>query len=423
MHFSELHLHPALGRAVKAQGYVQPTRIQELAIPPIMRGRDVLGCAQTGTGKTAAFALPVLHRLLTESKSNKKGCVRVLVLAPTRELAIQIHDSFSSYGAFSRLRSLAIFGGVKQGAQTRALQRGTEILVATPGRLLDLIQQGFVDLSTVETFILDEADRMLDMGFIRDIRHITELLPQKRQVLLFSATMAPEIRSLADKLLHRPNEVSAAPIAATADDVEQSIVMVERPDKIATLVQLIQQETVERTLVFSRTKHGADKIVRHLTKASIPSSAIHGNKSQNNRQAALAAFKNGKVRVLVATDIASRGLDIEAVSHVINFDLPHEPEVYVHRVGRTGRAGARGVAVSFCSSEEREDLRSIQHLIKQHLPLWSRLEAEGSNIGQQLALPLPQANEAKRGPSKSPHKSFRRRSRRGRAVSAQSDFA
>ena len=414
MNFSDLNLHSALNRAVKAEGYVQPTPIQELAIPHVLNGRDVLGCAQTGTGKTAAFALPVLHRMLNEPQKGKRRYIRVLALAPTRELAIQIGSSFSAYSKFTDLCGTVIYGGVNQNPQVKALQRGIDILVATPGRLLDLIGQGYVNLGRVETFILDEADRMLDMGFIHDIKQIAQRIPTKRQTLLFSATVAPRIQELATEMLDRPEEVSTAPSATTVEGIEQSIVMVERPGKIDLLIRLIQRENIGRTLVFSRTKHGADKIVHKLSKASISASAIHGNKSQNNRQAALAAFKRGKVHVLVATDIASRGLDIDDVTHVINFDIPHEPEAYVHRIGRTGRAGAHGIAISFCSAEERKDLHSIQSLINQRLPIHAGSGQEVGHIEEAPAFtPLEIRKPAKRSGQNSTG-SARRRSRRHR---------
>jgi ATP-dependent RNA helicase RhlE len=372
MTFDEMDLSAPLLQAVRTQGYATPTPIQEQAIPPVLAGRDVLGCAQTGTGKTAAFALPILHRFHATPPRSGRRPIRALVLAPTRELAGQIAESFTAYGAHTRLRFTVIFGGVNQNPQTRALERGVDVLVATPGRLLDLMGQGFVDLRAVEVFVLDEADRMLDMGFINDIRKVARALPRERQTLLFSATLAPEIRDLAEGLLRDPLTVSVAPVGRTVDLTEQWVCHVDKPDKLDLLVHLLRGPEVGRALVFTRTKHGADKVVRGLERASIEAAAIHGNKSQNNRERALDGFKRGTTKVLVATDIASRGLDIEQLSHVVNYDLPNEPEVYVHRIGRTGRAGCTGSAVSFCDAEERPFLADIERLIQKRIEVWAK---------------------------------------------------
>jgi ATP-dependent RNA helicase RhlE len=367
MLFKDLNLIPPLLEAVEALGYEHPTPIQAQAIPHVLAGRDVLGCAQTGTGKTAAFALPILQRLSGEPQHPGRRPIRSLTLAPTRELAAQIDESFHAYGARSGLRHTVIFGGVGQQPQTEALKRGIDILVATPGRLLDLENQGFVDLSHVEVFVLDEADRMLDMGFIPDIRRIVSKLPTVRQTLLFSATLHPTIVDLAGKWLHEPVRVSVTPTATTVDGIEQAVYAVERAEKIPLLLHLLNDQAVGRVLVFTRTKHGADKVERQLRKGGVRAESIHGNKSQRQREQALERFKAGECRVLVATDIASRGLDIDDVTHVVNLDLPNEPDAYVHRIGRTGRAGATGVAYSFCSLEERLLLGQIEKLTKKKL--------------------------------------------------------
>ena len=371
MSFAGLELSESLLRAVREEGYEIATPIQTAAIPPLLAGRDLVGCAQTGTGKTAAFALPTLQRLSIEgSRPREQGRkVRCLVLAPTRELASQIGESFRAYGRFTGLRHAVIFGGVGQGPQVRALRQGIDILVATPGRLLDLMNQGYVHLDRVEVLILDEADQMLDMGFIHDLRRIVSRVPSKRQTLLFSATMPPEIRRLADEWLRDPIAVSVAPQATPAERVAQSVYFVEKRGKAELLARYLAEQQASRTLVFTRTKHGADKLVKNLTQAGIRAQAIHGNKSQNARQHALAQFKSQHPPVLVATDIAARGLDIDSVSHVINFDLPLTPEIYVHRIGRTGRAGAEGIATTFCDSEERGMLREIERLTRQRLPV------------------------------------------------------
>ena len=368
--FEAFGLRPELLRAVAEKHYTTPTPVQEKAIPFVLEGKDLIGCAQTGTGKTAAFALPILHRLLgTPRNGNGRRPIRVLVLTPTRELASQIAESFGAYGRHTGLTHAIVFGGVSQHPQAQALQRGIDILVATPGRLLDLMSQGLVNLRTVETFVLDEADRMLDMGFIHDIRRIIDQLPGKRQTLFFSATMPGEIRGLADTILRDPVRVAVTPVATPAEAVAHQVHYVEKPEKIALLKHLLTGPSVRNALVFTRTKHGADGVTRQLVRHKVMAEAIHGNKSQNAREKALDRFKRGQTRVLVATDIAARGLDIVDLSHVINFDLPNEPESYVHRIGRTGRAGASGIALSFCSFEERPFLAGIERLIRKHLPV------------------------------------------------------
>ncbi len=367
--FETLGLAEPILRAVKAEGYATPTPIQAQAIGPILAGRDMLGCAQTGTGKTAAFALPTLHRLSEqECRVNGRGRkIRALVLSPTRELSNQIDASFRTYGKHLSLRHALVYGGVNQNPQVRALNSGVDIVVATPGRLLDLMNQGFVDLSKVEILILDEADQMLDMGFIHDLRRIVAKTPAARQTLMFSATMPPDIRQLAASWLRNPETVQVAAVSAPAERIEQSVYFVDQRNKPRLLAHFLQQTAAKRTLVFTRTKHGADKVVRHLSKAGIRAEAIHGNKSQAARERVLHSFKSQKPPVLIATDIAARGLDIDDVSHVVNFDMPMVPEVYVHRIGRTGRAGAAGIAISFCDGGERQLLRAIERLTRQTL--------------------------------------------------------
>ncbi len=369
MNFEDLKMMTTLLEAVRRQGYEAPTPIQEMAIPLVLQGVDVLGCAQTGTGKTAAFALPILQRLSQGPRRKGRRLLRALILAPTRELALQIEDSFRLYGAGVDLRICAVYGGVKQKPQTQALSGGVDICVATPGRLLDLMGQGFVKLEAIETFVLDEADRLLDMGFIHDIRKIVKALPKQRQTLFFSATLAPEIRSFAGDILTDPQTVSVAPSGQTVEGVEQAVFFVERNHKSSLLIHLLSQREIDNALVFTRTKYGADRLVRQLSQASIKALAIHGDKTQIKRRQALDSLKRGKLRVLVATDLASRGLDIEHLSHVINFDLPVEPEAYVHRIGRTGRAGSAGVAWSFCGMDERPFLKSIEKLTQKSLEI------------------------------------------------------
>jgi ATP-dependent RNA helicase RhlE len=365
--FSELALIEPIARALRDEKYTIPTPIQAAAIPPLLDGRDLLGCAQTGTGKTAAFALPILQRLANDRRPAPRKGARVLVLAPTRELAVQIGESFGTYGRFVGLTRTVIFGGVGQGPQVSALARGVDILIATPGRLLDLMGQGHAKLGTVEVLVLDEADRMLDMGFIRDIRQIIATLPAKRQTLLFSATMPRDIAALADSMLKNPVKVEVAAPATTAEKVDQWVLFVDRENKRHLLAEMLKDPKMTRTLVFTRTKHGANRVTEQLARMQVRAQAIHGNKSQGARQAALESFRAGQTRVLVATDIAARGIDVDGITHVINFELPNEPESYVHRIGRTARAGARGVALSFCDREERVYLRDIERLTKQPL--------------------------------------------------------
>ena len=370
MTFNELNLSAPVLRAVAQAGYESPSPIQAAAIPPVLAGRDLMGCAQTGTGKTAAFALPMLDRL-TASAPRKKGAIRALILTPTRELALQIGESFEAYGKYLTLRSTVIFGGVGQAPQVAALKKGVDILIACPGRLNDLVGQGLLDLSNIEIFVLDEADRMLDMGFVHDVKKVIAKLPRQRQNLMFSATMPKEIEQLADSFLHRPVTVKVDPPSSTVDRIEQTLYPVCKADKRRLLVWLLNEGGVPGALVFSRTKHGADKIAKDLNKQGIPAAAIHGNKSQTARVTALEDFKAGKTRVLVATDIAARGIDISELSHVFNYDLPEVPETYVHRIGRTARAGADGTAVSFCAPEEKEYLAGIEKLNRRQIPVVS----------------------------------------------------
>lgn len=371
LQFSSLDLTQPILDAIAEEGYDTPTPIQAKAIPPALEGRDMLGCAQTGTGKTAAFALPILHRLHTApADKTRRGPVkpRALILSPTRELATQIEESFNTYGRFTGLHQVVIFGGVSQFHQVRNLRRGVDIIVATPGRLMDLMEQGHVDLRNIEVFVLDEADRMLDMGFIQPIRHIASALPKKRQTMLFSATMPRNIMHLADSLLRDPVKVAVTPVASAAPLIEQSLYMVQRERKLPLVEHILSNREVERALVFTRTKHGAEKLAHKLNRTGIRSTSIHGNKSQNQRQRALESFRSGRSRVLVATDVAARGLDVDGITHVINFDLPNEPEAYVHRIGRTGRAGASGIAISFCARDERGFLKAIERLTGDRLP-------------------------------------------------------
>lgn len=372
--FADLGLYAPILEAVREQGYEIPTPIQAQAIGPIMQGRDVLGCAQTGTGKTAAFALPLLHRLCTIPVDHaRRGPVlpRVLVLSPTRELALQIDESFRTYGKHTPMDTVCIFGGVSQFHQVRSLHRGVDILVATPGRLIDLIQQGYVNLTQVKMFVLDEADRMLDMGFIDPIRQIASLLPKPRQTLLFSATMPREITHLAESLLVQPVRITVAAVASAVPLIEQSLFIVGREKKQDLLRQMLTSDTVERAIVFTRTKHGADKVAKRLNQTGVPAVAIHGNRSQSQRNRAMDGFRSGRSRVLVATDVAARGIDVDNITHVFNFDLPNEPESYVHRIGRTGRAGATGKAISFCdpTGEERGFLRAIERVTRRKIPV------------------------------------------------------
>ncbi len=368
MTFKDLSIIEPILRAIREEGYTTPTPIQEQSIPILLRRKDLLGCAQTGTGKTAAFAIPILQHLYKDRDRNKgKRKIRALIVTPTRELAIQIYDSFRTYGKYTGLKNAVIFGGVKQGAQTNTLRQGVDILVATPGRLLDLMDQGYISLKDVEYSVLDEADRMLDMGFIHDIKRIIAKLPRERQSLFFSATMPPSIIQLSRKILGNPEKVSVRPEQTTAEKVEQLLYYVSKKGKPKLLVHLLQTQPMDSTLIFTRTKYGADKVVKMLGKKKINAEAIHGNKSQNARQRALGNFKSGKTKVLIATDIAARGIDIEQLSLVINYEIPNIPETYIHRIGRTGRASFSGLAISFCMEEEKPFLRDIQKLIDQEI--------------------------------------------------------
>lgn len=370
MTFDSLNLIDPIRKALQAEGYSTPTPIQAQAIPIVLEGKDLLGCAQTGTGKTAAFAIPILQLLAQKpSQRRERRTIKALILTPTRELAIQIGESFAAYGRFTNLKHTVIFGGVKQHQQTNALQNGVDILIATPGRLIDLMAQRFVSLKHLEIFVLDEADRMLDMGFVHDVRRIIAVLPSERQSLFFSATMPPEITKLADSILHNPAKVEVTPVSSTVDIIQQSVFFVDKENKNALLLHLLQDKGIETVLVFTRTKHGADKVMKMLLKNNIKAEAIHGNKSQNARQNALNNFKTKSTRVLVATDIAARGIDVEELAYVINFEIPDIPETYVHRIGRTGRAGAKGTAYSFCDTEERANLKDIQKLIAKVIPV------------------------------------------------------
>ena len=366
MIFENLNLIEPILKALQEEGYTSPTPIQEQSIPVLLQGKDLLGCAQTGTGKTAAFSIPILQKLY---KTDHRKGIKALILTPTRELAIQIGECFEAYGRYTGLKHAVIFGGVGQKPQTDALRNGVQILVATPGRLLDLITQGFISLKTLDFFVLDEADRMLDMGFIHDIKRILPLLPRKRQSLFFSATMPPEIERLAGTILHEPEKVEVTPVSSTVDTIDQSVYFVEKVEKINLLKNLLEDRSLESVLVFTRTKHGADKVARVLNKSGIGAEAIHGNKGQSARQRALSSFKDHTLRVLIATDIASRGIDVDHLSHVINYDLPNVPETYVHRIGRTGRAGRSGIAFSFCDVEEVPYLKDIQKLIGKEVPV------------------------------------------------------
>ncbi|WP_264564502.1 DEAD/DEAH box helicase [Flavobacterium sp. N3904] len=365
MLFEDLSLSKSIQKAVFEEGYINATPIQEKAIPLVLAERDLIGCAQTGTGKTAAFAIPIIHQLHRIVGSSKKAkVIRALVVTPTRELAVQIGQSFDTYGKYTNLTQLTLFGGVSQNPQVDALKNGVDILIATPGRLLDLHKQGFIDLDHLHTLVLDEADQMLDMGFVNDVKKIVKLTPKNRQTLFFSATMPMAIRELAEMFLTDPETVTVSPVSSTAENVEQRVYFVDKTEKRNLLYHLIKNENLSNVLVFSRTKHGADNVVKALRKNSIAAEAIHGDKSQNARQRVLDAFKNKEIGVLVATDIAARGIDIDQLPFVINFDLPNIPETYVHRIGRTGRAGNGGIAISFCSKDEHDYWKDIQKLIK-----------------------------------------------------------
>ncbi len=367
MNFTNLNLIDPIAKALQEEGYEKPTPIQQQAIPNILEGKDLLGTAQTGTGKTAAFAIPILQNLAQKNIRNNQ--IKVLVLTPTRELAIQIEESFNAYGRYLKLKNFVIFGGVKQHSQEQQLKRGVDILVATPGRLLDFISQGIISLKNLEIFVLDEADRMLDMGFVHDVKRIVKLLPQKRQTLFFSATFPDEIKNLANSMLTNPVKVSVAPVSSTADTIQQKVYFVEKDNKLDLLTHILQNDISDSVLVFSRTKHGADKIARKLQKHKISAEAIHGNKSQNARQNALNNFKSGKTRILVATDIAARGIDIDELKYVVNFELSDVSETYVHRIGRTGRAGAEGKSISFVDGLDLLNLKDTEKLIGKKIPV------------------------------------------------------
>lgn len=367
MNFTDLNLIEPIAKAIEEQGYTNPTPIQERSIPEILKGSDFLGCAQTGTGKTAAFAIPILQNL--SKNKTKTNHIKALILTPTRELAIQIEENINDYGKYLPLKQLVIFGGVKQGNQEAALRKGIDILVATPGRLLDFIAQGIISLKNIEIFVLDEADRMLDMGFVHDVKRVIKLLPQRRQTLFFSATMPSEIQKLADSILNNPVKVEVTPVSSTAETIKQAVYFVDKDNKLNLLSHILENDIAESVLVFSRTKHGADKIARKLQKDNISAEAIHGNKSQNARQNALNNFKSGKTRILVATDIAARGIDIDELKYVINFELSDVSETYVHRIGRTGRAGAEGSSISFVDSLDLLNLRNTEKLIGKKIPV------------------------------------------------------
>lgn len=368
MTFENLNLIEPLLKALKTEGYTHPTPIQEQSIPVVLNKKDLLGCAQTGTGKTAAFALPILQLLTEKSTRDSSPALKALILSPTRELAIQIGESFTAYGKHTKLKHAVIFGGVSAHQQINQLRNGVDILVATPGRLLDLMTQRVVNLQHIQIFVLDEADRMLDMGFINDVKKIIAKLPFKRQTLFFSATMPPDIAKLADSILNNPVRVEVTPVSSTVEKITQGIYTVDKKDKSALLIHLLKDSGMSSVLVFTRTKHGADKLVKSLNRANISAEAIHGNKSQNARQKALTSFKNGSLRILVATDIAARGIDVDDLKYVINYELPNQPETYVHRIGRTGRAGLSGTAWSFCEFEEQPFLKDIEKLTAQSIP-------------------------------------------------------
>jgi ATP-dependent RNA helicase RhlE len=398
MTFNDLNLIEPILKALETEGYKTPTPIQEQAIPIVLRRTDLLGCAQTGTGKTAAFAIPILQILHQEHAERTHKNIKVLILTPTRELAIQIGESFGAYGRNLRLRHTVIFGGVPQGAQVQALNRGVDILIATPGRLLDLMNQGYINIKDISIFVLDEADRMLDMGFIHDVKRVVAKLPAKRQTLFFSATMPAEIQKLSSTLLINPEKIEVTPASTTAETVTQSVYFVDKKDKRLLLAYVLRDKAITRVLVFTRTKHGADKVVKDLHKVDITAEAIHGNKSQNARQRALSNFKDGKIRVLVATDIAARGIDVDSLSNVINYEIPEVPETYVHRIGRTGRAGASGIATSFCDDEEMTDFRNIQKLIGQKIPVIEGHPYPMVQTGQ-VQINLPKNKEVVRRPN------------------------
>ncbi len=410
MKFTDFQFASAILKAIQKQGYVSPTPIQEQTIPQAMEGKDVLGCAQTGTGKTAAFAIPVLHQLQQNPPySRGKRPISALILTPTRELAIQIAESFQNYGAFTALKSTVIFGGVSQHKQVEALKSGVDILIATPGRLLDLMQQQHIQLDRLKHFVLDEADRMLDMGFLNDVKKVIAKLPKKRQSLFFSATMPKDIVQLANSILNEPIRVEVTPVSSTAKAIEQYVYFVDKVNKKHLLKEVLQDEGMDRVLVFTRTKHGANKVVKDLVKNGIKALAIHGNKSQTARQKALNSFKSNEIRVLVATDIAARGIDIDDLAYVINYELPNIAESYVHRIGRTGRAGLAGTAIAFCDAEEKAYLKDIQKLIGKSIPV-----LENKNF------PLVQHHIEKKKPNQ--HSSSRKRNYKSKAKQSKVNF-
>lgn len=395
MTFENLNLIAPILEALKTEGYTTPTPIQAQTIPLALQGKDVLGCAQTGTGKTAAFAIPIIQ-LMSQNRGHHSGKrpIRALILTPTRELAIQIAESFENYGAKTNLKYEVIFGGVSQNSQVRSLKSGVDVLIATPGRLLDLISQKFVQLNQLQFFVLDEADRMLDMGFLNDVKKIITKIPQKRQSLFFSATMPDPIVKLANTILVNPSKVEVTPVSSTANTINQAVYFVDKENKKHLLKEVLSDKNIDRALVFTRTKHGADKVVKDLVKAGIKSQAIHGNKSQNARQRALNSFKIKETRVLVATDIAARGIDIDDLTHVINYELPNIPESYVHRIGRTGRAGSDGIAIAFCDAEEKAYLKDIQKLIGKQIPV---LENDNFPLVNHHVEKTPQRQQRSRG--------------------------
>ncbi len=422
MSFDKLGLIEPVLKALKQEGYTTPTPIQSEAIPILLTGRDLLGCAQTGTGKTAAFAIPIIQLLYNQKQNQQNGprAIKALVLTPTRELAIQIGESFTAYGKYTGLNHTVVFGGVSQFSQTQQLRRGVDVLIATPGRLLDLMNQGFVRLDRIQHFVLDEADRMLDMGFIHDVKKIVAKLPVKKQTLFFSATMPPEIASLAHSLLHDAAKVTVTPVSSTVEIIEQSVYFVSKAQKRNLLDFLLKDDTITNALVFTRTKHGADKLCRDLHKAGIKAEAIHGNKSQNARQNALNNFKLKKTRILVATDIAARGIDLEELSHVINYEIPNIAETYVHRIGRTGRAGASGIAISFCDAEEKAYLRDIQKLTGKAIPVINDHPFEMSESEMRRSQfenkPVTKSYNGNNSSSNRPNKNYSRFKRRPRTV-------
>ncbi|TVQ67219.1 MAG: DEAD/DEAH box helicase [Balneolaceae bacterium] len=409
MSFTTLNLSDPILRSLKAEGYTNPTPVQEQAIPIALSGKDLLGCAQTGTGKTAAFAIPILERLAVNRTTDRNRKIRSLIVTPTRELAIQIDESFQRYGRYTGLTTTVIFGGVNQKSQIKELKQGIDILTATPGRLLDLMNQGFISLSDIEIFVLDEADRMLDMGFIHDIKKLLKVLPVKRQTLFFSATMPPEIVKLSSTILHKPVSVEVTPESATVDKIRQGIYFVDKGNKKHLLVEVLSEEDNGSTLVFTRTKHGANQVVKMLNNKNIQAEALHGNKSQSARQKALSNFKDQSTRVLVATDIAARGIDVDELKYVINYEIPNIPETYVHRIGRTGRAGMSGTALSFVDAGEKAYLRDIEKLIRRKIPV---IDGHDFPLIEHDAEP-PQQGRQSNSNGNSGHTSSRRNSRPG----------